>query len=131
MNDMVRCDVCKKEYKPLSHAGVTRGMVLRCPDCDRRKTLSKGAQRLNIDIQNDLLSMTKRIEKIENAINMVQTTVETIVQTKLFDLEGKLLEKMDSQFEEQMKRMFDEFAEKLQMQIVTISNRVIQLEEKE
>lgn len=113
----------------MSHAGVARGHVLRCPDCDRTKALSKAAQRLNIDIQNDLLSMTKRIEKIENAINMVQTTVEAIVQTKLFDLETKLIEKMDSQFEEQMKTMLDGFTEKLQMQIVTISNRVIKLEE--
>jgi len=126
---MVRCDVCKTEFTPMSLAGVARGHVLRCPDCDRTKTLSKAARRLNTDIQNDLLSMTKRIERIENAINMVQTTVESIVESKLFDLESKLLEKMDSQFEEQMKKMFDEFTEKLQMQIVTISNRVIKLEE--
>ncbi len=113
----------------MSLAGVARGYVLRCPDCDRTKALSKAAKRLNTDIQNDLLSMTKRIERMENAINMVQTTVEAIVQTKLFELESKLLESMDNQFEEQMKKMFDEFTEKLQMQIVTISNRVIQLEE--
>ena len=115
----------------MSHAGVARGHVLRCPDCDRTKTLSKAARKLNTEIQNDLLSMTKRIERIENAINMVQTTVEAIVESKLFDLETKLIEKMDNQFEEQVKAMFDEFTEKLQMQIVTISNRVIQLEEKE
>ena len=126
---MVRCDICKTEYKPLSHAGVTRGTVLRCPDCDKKKKLSKAAQRLNIDIQNDLLSMTKRIEKIEYAINMVQTTVEAIVQTKLFDLESQVIEKMDNQIEKQLKARFDEFTEKLQKQIVTISNRVIKLEE--
>jgi N-methylhydantoinase A/oxoprolinase/acetone carboxylase beta subunit len=128
---MVRCDICKTEYKPLSHAGVTRGTVLRCPDCDKKKKLSKAAQRLNTDIQNDLLSMTKRIEKIEYAINMVQTTVEAIVQTKLFDLESQVIEKMDNQIEEQLKARFDEFTEKLQNQMVTISNRVIQLEDKE
>jgi len=126
---MVRCDVCKTEYKPLSHAGVTQGKILRCPDCDRKKALSKAAQRLNIDIQNDLLSMAKRIEKIEYAMNMVQTTVEAIVQTKLFDLESQLIEKMDIQIEEQLKARFDEFTEKLQMQMVAISNRVIKLEE--
>ena len=126
---MVRCDVCKTEYRPLSHAGVTQGTVLRCPDCDRKKALSKAAQRLNIDIQNDLLSMTKRIEKIEYAMNMVQTTVEAIVQTKLFDLESQLIEKMDVQIEQQLKARFDEFTEKLQMQMVAISNRVIKLEE--
>jgi hypothetical protein len=60
---------------------------------------------------------------------MVQTTVEAIVQTKLFDLESQIIEKMDNQIEEQLKARFDEFTEKLQMQIVTISNRVIQLEE--
>ena len=113
----------------MSLAGVARSHVLRCPDCDRTKALSKAARRLNTDIQNDLLSMTKRIERMENAINMIQTTVETIVQTKLFELESKLFENMSNQFEEQMKETFDEFTEKLQMQIVTISNRVIQLEE--
>ena len=126
---MVRCDVCKAEYKPLSHAGVTQGTILRCPDCDRKKALSKAAQRLNIDIQNDLLSMTKRIERIEYAMNMVQTTVEAIVQTKLFDLEGQIVGKMDNQIEQQLKARFDEFTEKLQMQMVAISNRVIKLEE--
>ena len=48
----------------MSHAGVTQGTVLRCPDCDRKKALSKAAQRLNIDIQNDLLLKLKFLEEV-------------------------------------------------------------------
>ena len=123
---MVQCGVCSKEFTPLSMVGIARATtVIRCPDCENRNKVPVAIKNLNKDVQNEVLSITSRIEKLEK---LVQTTVESLVQAKLFELESKIIENLETKLDEDMNSFLKDFQEKIQMQVVTLNNRLLKIE---
>lgn len=119
---MVECIVCKIEYKPESLTAATKpgAMSRTCRQCRTDKKQTELQKRVFTSIQNDMMSLVSRIEKLEKTVAYIDIMVDGAVDTKVNSF--SLAEMFD--------RIAEERFEKIATHMATLNSRVLALTEK-
>jgi len=119
---LVKCTVCNADFKPRWIGTEHKKMI--CDDCNRHSRISRSVKRLNMDTQNDIMSFNKRLDRMEQKIDMVDTIAESVVASEFSKLERNIEENIRETIERIVGEVLEAKLEKFQNQIVTLHNKI-------
>jgi uncharacterized protein YpiB (UPF0302 family) len=114
------CSVCKKDFKPSSLKLVENQTYPKCDECHYAKKAQSSLANANRKKQSELMSLEKRMEKIEKTIGMMETLIEVACSEQI----DKLFQQIDSVIDKETQKQID----KLQNQIIVLNNKIIQIQ---
>ena len=119
---LVKCTVCNADFKPRWIGTEHKKMI--CDDCNRHSRISRSVKRLNMDTQNDIMSFNKRIDRMEQKIDMVETIAESVVSSLFSKLERNIEEQIQQVVERKVTEVLENKLEKFQNQIIALHNKI-------
>tara|TARA_R110002020_G_scaffold117476_12_gene268618 strand:- start:537 stop:914 length:378 start_codon:yes stop_codon:yes gene_type:complete len=119
---LVKCTVCSADFKP-RWIGTQHKKAI-CDDCNRNSQMSRSVKRLNMDTQNDIMSFNKRLDKIEQKIDMVETIAESVVTSEFSKMERNIEGNIREIVERIVGEVLEAKLEKFQNQIITLHNKI-------
>lgn len=133
---LVECEKCGVEFRPRSLLWVKNQNRIKCDSCYNKNKTPKMLKSLNVETQNTLMALETRMDDVENKANMIDVIVNTIIADKMSEIEIKLnkmtkeiIEHAHNIINEHLDNEFEKRTEKLQKQILTLSNKIIKIEE--
>jgi len=124
------CKRCNNPFNTWSSKGAE--YINYCPQCENIKKNTKRVKTSTSKFENDILSLENRMKSLEEKVENLNSNIEMMTKIQIDNvlsnfLNGKL-EELFPKLEKQNKIQQDTFFVKIQSQIVTISNRMIELE---
>lgn len=114
------CSVCKKDFAPTSLKIVENQKYPKCEECYYARKAEISLQSANRKAQTEMMSLERRIEKLEKKNEMLETIIESMVNEKVNRVMGDSLlsfVKQETQFQ----------LSKLQAQIIDVNNKVVKI----
>ena len=124
------CIKCKRPFNAWSAIGAE--FIKKCSTCQNQDENAKKVKTSVSRFENDIISLDNRMKSIEDAMKDLNFNMEMILRVQIKEDFDKLLnERIDdiiSKLVEENKIQQEAFYLKLQTQIITINNRIIELE---
>lgn len=133
---LVECEKCGVEFRPRSLLWAKNQNRIKCDTCHNKNKTPKLLKSLNVETQNTLMALENRMDIVEEKANMIDVIVNTIIADKMSEIEIKLnkmtkeiIENAHNIINEHLDNEFEKRFEKLQKQILILSNKIIKIEE--
>ena len=117
---MMQCQVCGKDYKPKSLKREAHSNFRKCDECHYAKKAQKSVAHANRKSQTETMRLERRIEKLENANDMLETIIESMVNDQVNTYLQKTLKSA-------IKKATDDRIKMLQAQIIAVNNKVVEI----
>lgn len=115
---MMTCVVCKEDYVPKNLARRAHSNFSKCDKCFMAKKAQSDIASANRKAQTEIMSLERRIEKLENTNEMLETIVESMVTEKVSNfIEASLSLAIKEETNKQLS--------KLQKQIIEVNNKYV------
>lgn len=124
------CIKCKRPFNAWSAKGAE--FIKKCSTCQNKDENAKKVKTSVSRFENDIISLDNRMKSIEDGMKDLNFNMEMLLRAQIKEDFDKLLnERIDdiiSKLVEENKIQQEAFYLKLQTQIITINNRIIELE---
>lgn len=120
------CVVCGTTFT--TKASTTAVYQHKCDTCYNEKRTSDSVQKLNRQVQNNMMSLESRTKAMEEKFGNIELVIEVAAKDIVTDAVTKALEEIKASTLEEAKQIIEvhvkEQTEKWQMQLLKMNNRI-------
>jgi len=125
------CEVCNVTFT--TRTTTTGEWETRCATCQSERQTSFNVQKLNRQVQSNMMSLESRTKAMEDKFSNIELVIDVAARDIVTDAVTKALEEIKASTLEEAKKIIEvhvkEQTEKWQMQLVTMNNRIRTLTE--
>ena len=126
MGIVKECEVCGTTFT--TRTNTTAVYERKCDACYSEKRTSESVQKLNRQVQNNMMSLESRTKAMEKKFGNIELVIEVAAKDIVTDAITKALEEIKASTLEEAKQIIEahvkEQTEKWQMQLLKMNNRI-------
>jgi len=125
------CTICGTSFKTKTNTSAV--WETRCDACHSERKTKDSVQKLNRQVQNNMMSLEARTKAVEDKFGNIELVIEVAARDIVTDAVTKALEEIKASTLEEAKQIIEahvkEQTEKWQMQLLKMNNRIRKLTE--